>query len=192
MHHPTDRIAHTTAFITPVMEHWLEQKIHNENMTAATQMSQPLNWQCMIQVMNTWHQPPRSHNLWTDNVWYRWWNHDISHPDITTSELTMYDTGDEHMTSATQTSQPLNWQCMIQVMNTWQGCGPVQCNKCQQVANNARKWRKPRVDATYSSLQVLYTNRVELAPLHTTDSPRLRNTSVGLTIRTHRAPSPCV
>ena len=22
--HPTDRIAHTTAFVTPVMEHWLE------------------------------------------------------------------------------------------------------------------------------------------------------------------------
>ena len=25
MHHPTDRIAHTTAFVTPVVEHWLEQ-----------------------------------------------------------------------------------------------------------------------------------------------------------------------
>ena len=23
MHHPTDRIAHTTAFVTPVVEHWL-------------------------------------------------------------------------------------------------------------------------------------------------------------------------
>ena len=27
MHHPTDRIAHTTAFVTPVMEHWLEREI---------------------------------------------------------------------------------------------------------------------------------------------------------------------
>ena len=27
MHHPTDRIAHTTAFVTPVIEHWLEQEI---------------------------------------------------------------------------------------------------------------------------------------------------------------------
>ena len=27
MHHPTDRIAHTTAFDTPVVEHWLEQEI---------------------------------------------------------------------------------------------------------------------------------------------------------------------
>ena len=27
MHHPTDRIAHTTAFVTPVMEDWLEREI---------------------------------------------------------------------------------------------------------------------------------------------------------------------
>ena len=27
MHHPTDRIAHTTAFVTPDVEHWLERKI---------------------------------------------------------------------------------------------------------------------------------------------------------------------
>ena len=27
MHHPTDRIIHTTAFITPVVEHWLEPEI---------------------------------------------------------------------------------------------------------------------------------------------------------------------
>ena len=27
MHHPTDRITHTTAFVTPVMEHWLEREI---------------------------------------------------------------------------------------------------------------------------------------------------------------------
>ena len=27
MHHPTDRIIHTTAFDTPVMEHWLEREI---------------------------------------------------------------------------------------------------------------------------------------------------------------------
>ena len=24
MHHPTDRIAHITAFVTPVVEHWLD------------------------------------------------------------------------------------------------------------------------------------------------------------------------
>ena len=27
MHHPTDRIAHTTAFVKPVVEHWLEREI---------------------------------------------------------------------------------------------------------------------------------------------------------------------
>ena len=27
MHHPTDRIAHTTAFVTPVVENWLEREI---------------------------------------------------------------------------------------------------------------------------------------------------------------------
>ena len=27
MHHHTDRITHTTAFVTPIVEHWLEQEI---------------------------------------------------------------------------------------------------------------------------------------------------------------------
>ena len=27
MHHPTYRIAHTTTFVTPVVEHWLEREI---------------------------------------------------------------------------------------------------------------------------------------------------------------------
>ena len=27
MHYPTDRIIHTTAFVTPVVEHWLEREI---------------------------------------------------------------------------------------------------------------------------------------------------------------------
>ena len=27
MRHPTDRITHTTAFVTPVVEHWLEREI---------------------------------------------------------------------------------------------------------------------------------------------------------------------
>ena len=28
MHHPTDRITHTTDFVTLVMEHWLEREIY--------------------------------------------------------------------------------------------------------------------------------------------------------------------
>ena len=27
MHHPSDRTTHTTAFVTPVVEHWLEREI---------------------------------------------------------------------------------------------------------------------------------------------------------------------
>ena len=27
MHHPTDRIEHTMAFVTPVVEHWLEREV---------------------------------------------------------------------------------------------------------------------------------------------------------------------
>ena len=27
MHHPTERITHTTAFVTPVVDHWLEREI---------------------------------------------------------------------------------------------------------------------------------------------------------------------
>ena len=27
MHHPTDRITHTTAFVTAVVKHWLEREI---------------------------------------------------------------------------------------------------------------------------------------------------------------------
>ena len=27
MHYPTDRMTHTTAFVTPVVEHWLEREI---------------------------------------------------------------------------------------------------------------------------------------------------------------------
>ena len=27
MHHPTDRIAYTAVFVTPTVEHWLEQEI---------------------------------------------------------------------------------------------------------------------------------------------------------------------
>ena len=38
MHHPTDRVTHTTAFVTPVVEHWLVREIQiqwkaDESMT---------------------------------------------------------------------------------------------------------------------------------------------------------------
>ena len=33
MHHPIDRIAYNTAFITSVVEHWLEREIHQWDMS---------------------------------------------------------------------------------------------------------------------------------------------------------------
>ena len=36
MHHPKDRIAHTTAFVTPVMEHWLPDKKIALSVTVAS------------------------------------------------------------------------------------------------------------------------------------------------------------
>ena len=43
MHHPTDRIAHTTAFVTPVVEHWLEREeaqwVHHEGS-----IQRPIMW----------------------------------------------------------------------------------------------------------------------------------------------------
>ena len=42
MYHPRDRIAHTTAFVTPVVEHWLEREIpqwvHLINITSSLAM----------------------------------------------------------------------------------------------------------------------------------------------------------
>ena len=45
MHHPTDRITHTTAFVTPFVEHWLEREIaqwvhHEESIQQPTAPSE--------------------------------------------------------------------------------------------------------------------------------------------------------
>ena len=39
MHHPTDRIAHTTAFVTPVVEHWLWAGFMPTHVVSITQQS---------------------------------------------------------------------------------------------------------------------------------------------------------
>ena len=39
MHHPTDRIAHTMAFVTPVVEHWLEREIALQQIKTEKQSS---------------------------------------------------------------------------------------------------------------------------------------------------------
>ena len=43
MLHPTDRIIHTTAFVTPVVEYWLEQEKKNKKLFSAHQYQLKLN-----------------------------------------------------------------------------------------------------------------------------------------------------
>ena len=45
MHHPTDRITHTTPFVTSVVEHWLEREIgHGRILVIVDVMG---GWVCM-------------------------------------------------------------------------------------------------------------------------------------------------
>ena len=53
MHHPTDRIAHTTAFVTPVVEHWLEREI--------AQWVHPMKDQSDDPLLHEWMLLPRSY-----------------------------------------------------------------------------------------------------------------------------------
>ena len=48
MHHPTDRIAHTTAFVTPVVEHWLEQEIAHWVHSMKDQSDNPSDHERML------------------------------------------------------------------------------------------------------------------------------------------------
>ena len=41
MHHPTDRITHTTAFVTPVVEHWLERVLQIAETCAKEYVPEP-------------------------------------------------------------------------------------------------------------------------------------------------------
>ena len=50
MHHPTDRISHTTAFVTPVVEHWLEREIAQWVLHIA------FNW-LIVDINYTWEIP---------------------------------------------------------------------------------------------------------------------------------------
>ena len=53
MHYPTDRIVHTTAFVTPVLKHWLEQEI------AQWVYQEGLIW---------WHIAPREDTLALNDI----------------------------------------------------------------------------------------------------------------------------
>ena len=43
MHHPTERITYTTAFVTPVVEHWLEREILKSNVVPTLDMFEHLS-----------------------------------------------------------------------------------------------------------------------------------------------------
>ena len=45
MHYPTDRIAHTTAFITPLVEHWLEREIAQWILTMKDRSDDPSHYE---------------------------------------------------------------------------------------------------------------------------------------------------
>ena len=47
MHHPTDKITHTTAFVTPVVEHWLEWETFFKNKKYFKNINQ-----CIINLQN--------------------------------------------------------------------------------------------------------------------------------------------
>ena len=61
MHHPTDRITHTTAFVTPVMEHWLEREIAQwvhpmkDRSDDPTHHERTLLPQSYVSLTNTYH-----------------------------------------------------------------------------------------------------------------------------------------
>ena len=44
MHHPTDRIAHTTVFVTRVVEHWLEREIVQWVHPIKDRSDDPYDW----------------------------------------------------------------------------------------------------------------------------------------------------
>ena len=71
MHHPTDRISHTTAFVTPFVEHWLEREIaqwvHHEGsirqhiapranaLTTELHLAPDIRWRVHILKDSTYH-----------------------------------------------------------------------------------------------------------------------------------------
>ena len=48
MHHPTDRIVYTTAFLTPVVEHWLEREIAQRVHPMKDRSDDPLHHERML------------------------------------------------------------------------------------------------------------------------------------------------
>ena len=72
MHHPTDRIAHTTAFVTPVVEHWLEREIaqwvhpmkdRSDDLSHHERTLLPWSYILLLGVSETTFCSPNQHDL---------------------------------------------------------------------------------------------------------------------------------
>ena len=78
MHHPTDRIAHTTAFVTPVVEHWLIRKEdhspsilpaqHTQSMLVRMKYLMPPNGN-MYELINHVCQSWIEHRVFVPHCW---------------------------------------------------------------------------------------------------------------------------
>ena len=66
MHHPIDRIVHTTAFVRPVVEHWLEREIirmRRKEMFYLTMLSTHFIYSYMVSDMVKDHSDSERGNL---------------------------------------------------------------------------------------------------------------------------------
>ena len=71
MHHPTDRIAHTTAFVTPVVEHWLERKIAQWLHHMKDRSDDPLHPFCWDVIKHSFIHSQKKVNLYQWATVYR-------------------------------------------------------------------------------------------------------------------------
>ena len=67
MHHPTDRITHTTAFVTPVVEHWLEREIAQWVHPMKDRSDDPSHHERTLYLWAT----SRSHSYMVSDIWLR-------------------------------------------------------------------------------------------------------------------------
>ena len=88
MHHPTDRITHTTAFVTPVVDHWLEREIaqwvdpmkdrsddppHHEQTLYLWATSRSVRWFCIL-ILPLFYRYTCTFSLSLHQSWSTGWN----------------------------------------------------------------------------------------------------------------------
>ena len=89
MHHSTDRIAHTTAFVTPVLEHWLEREIaqwvhhtkdRSDDPSHHERTPLPRSYISLPHLGKTWGEMLKWHLVWLRagfTSWYLVWKEQI-------------------------------------------------------------------------------------------------------------------